>query len=468
MKKVLCILAACLVLLPQMLVAQGPRRGKPSRKELTEENEKLKNSLDSLRTLVDSLQVADSLKHIEHLKALEDAKRPEIERLMISFDPQASDSLLAKWYEATAVKFEDCVNTYDMSEEVFTSDVSDSVMIARLAAMNCPIALPFDQTVKNYMILYAEKRKSTMGRIIGLSKYYFPIFEETLARYGLPLELKYMAVVESMLNPVATSPAGARGIWQFMFNTAKGYGLEINSFIDDRLDVEKASDAAARYLRDAYRTFGDWSLAISSYNCGAGNIMKAIKRAAGSRNFWDIYPYLKRETRGYVPAFVGVMYAMTYYREYGIEPQDVGMPAAVDTFMIDRKLHFAQIHEVVGVPMDIVKHLNPQYIYEVIPGTASRKYALKLPYNWCGPFMDAHPDSLYGHRAAELFESDVIKAASSGKSTRPDNRIVYKVKEGDYLGRIASRHHVTVKQLKSWNNLKSDKLRVGQILYIYK
>ena len=234
------------------------------------------------------------------------------------------------------------------------------------------------------------------------------------------------------------------------------------------LDVEKASDAAARYLRDAYRTFGDWSLAISSYNCGAGNIMKAIKRAAGSRNFWDIYPYLKRETRGYVPAFVGVMYAMTYYREYGIEPQDVGMPAAVDTFMIDRKLHFAQINEVVGVPMDIVKHLNPQYIYEVIPGTASRKYALKLPYNWCGPFMDAHPDSLYGHRAAELFESDVIKAASSGKSTRPDNRIVYKVKEGDYLGRIASRHHVTVKQLKSWNNLKSDKLRVGQILYIYK
>ncbi len=199
-----------------------------------------------------------------------------------------------------------------------------------------------------------------------------------------------------------------------------------------------------------------------------GNIMKAIKRAAGSRNFWDIYPYLKRETRGYVPAFVGVMYAMTYYREYGIEPQDVGMPAAVDTFMIDRKLHFAQINEVVGVPMDIVKHLNPQYIYEVIPGTASRKYALKLPYNWCGPFMDAHPDSLYGHRAAELFESDVIKAASSGKSTRPDNRIVYKVKEGDYLGRIASRHHVTVKQLKSWNNLKSDKLRVGQILYIYK
>lgn len=468
MKRLFCIIAVLLLAFPQLLEAQGPLRSKPTKKELTEQNEKLRSSIDSLQTLLDSLQIADSIKHLAHLKALEEAKRPAIERIMTSFDPEASDSLLAKWYEATAVKFEDCVNSYDMSEEVFTSDVSDSVMIARLQAMNCPIALPFDQTVKNYMILYAEKRKSTMGRVIGLSQYYFPIFEEILARYGLPLELKYMAIVESMLNPVATSPAGARGIWQFMFNTAKGYGLEINSFVDDRLDVEKASDAAARYLRDAYRTFGDWSLAISSYNCGAGNIMKAIKRAAGSREFWDIYPYLKRETRGYVPAFVGVMYAMTYYKEYGIEPQDVGMPAAVDTFMIDRKLHFAQVNEVVGVPMDLVKHLNPQYIHDVIPGTSGRKYALKLPYNWCGPFMDAHPDSLYGHRAKELFESEVIKAASSNKDAGQGNRIVYKVKEGDYLGRIAAKHHVTVKQIKTWNNLKSDKLRIGQTLYIYK
>ena len=166
--------------------------------------------------------------------------------------------------------------------------------------------------------------RTQMGRIMGLSQYYFPVFEETFVRYGLPLELKYMAIVESMLNPVARSRAGACGMWQFMYSTARSYGLEINSYVDERYDFEKSVDAAARYLRDAYKIFGDWSLAISAYNCGAGNVSKAIRRAGGSMDYWDIYPYLPRETRGYVPAFVGVMYAMTYHQEYGIEPQDVG------------------------------------------------------------------------------------------------------------------------------------------------
>lgn len=457
---------ACFIMLILCPAGAQAQFGKPSRKQLAEENMRLKESLDSMRMVIDSLHRADSINREQHRSELEEARRKEIRTKMPQFSVDVADSLLSKWYEATTLKSEDCVNAYDMSQEIFTSDVSDSVLIARLAAMNSFISVPFDQTVKNYMILYSERSKKGIARVLGLSRYYFPLFEEVLSRYGLPLELKYMAVVESMLNPTATSPAGARGIWQFMFNTAKSYGLELNSFVDERLNVEKATDAAARYLRDAYRVFGDWSLAISSYNCGPGNVMKAIRRA-GSREFWDIYPYLKRETRGYVPAFVGVMYAMTYHKEYGIEPLDVGMPAAVDTFMVHRKLHFAQINEVVGVPLEIVKKLNPQYVHDILPGMASRPCELKLPYSWSAQYMAANPDSLYGHRAKELLENEVIKASENADGS-PASRIVYRVKEGDYLGKIAARHRVTVSQIKSWNHLRSDRLRIGQILYIYK
>ena len=224
-----------------------------------------------------------------------------------------------------------------------------------------------------------------------------------------------MAIIESILNPVATSRAGARGSWQFIYTTVRSYGLEINSFVDERLDVEKAVDAAARYLRDAYRIFGDWSLAISSYNCGAGNVSKAIRRADGRRDFWSIYPYLPRETRGYVPAFVGAMYAMTYYREYGIVPQNVGMPAQTDTFHINRNLHFGQINAVVGVPMEDLQNLNPQYIHDIIPGN-DHPYVLKLPYNWTGPFLDANQDSLYTYKADSLMNVKVLRDRSGNRT----------------------------------------------------
>ena len=352
----------------------------------------------------------------------------------------------------------------------FSSNVSDAEMMRRLSAMNSFITLPYNDVVKNYIILYSERMPSKMGRVLGLSGYYFPIFEDILLRYGLPQELKYMAVIESMLNPVATSRAGARGIWQFMYQTGVGYGLEINSFVDERLDVEKAVEAAARYLRDAYRTFGDWALAISSYNCGAGNVSKAIRRADGKRDFWSIYEYLPRETRGYVPAFVGAMYAMTYHREYGIAPQQTGMPVQTDTFMIRRNLHFSQIEAVVGVPMKDLQNLNPQYVNDIIPGN-KHPYVLKLPYNWTGSFLDANRDSLYAYKADSLLSGKVladVAAGRSGKSTSGQQRIAYKVKSGDFLGRIASRYGVTINQIKSWNHLRSNSIQIGQTLYIYK
>ena len=444
-----------------------------NKKQIKEENEVLRSELDSLQLLLDHYRGQASLDERE-IAALEH----EMEENGFEYTTEATDSLLHLWYRNTLTSDFDAVNEYNMDSVRFSSNVSDAEMMRRLSAMNSFINLPYNDVVKNYIILYSERMTSRMGRVLGLSSYYFPIFEDILLRNGLPQELKYMAIIESMLNPVATSRAGARGIWQFMYQTGTGYGLEINSFVDERLDVEKAVDAAARYLRDAYRTFGDWALAISSYNCGAGNVSKAIRRADGKRDFWSIYPYLPKETRGYVPAFVGAMYAMTYYREYGIVPQKMGMPAQTDTFMIRHNLHFDQIEAVVGVPKEDLQNLNPQYINDIIPGN-NHPYVLKLPYTWTASFLEANRDSLYAFKADSLLTGRVVQEGSgsksgskttgkSGSSTTQQQRIAYKVKSGDYLGKIASKYGVTINQLKSWNGLRSNSIQIGQTLYIYK
>ena len=427
----------------------------PSRKEIMLENDRLRISLDSLHRIVDSLSAIEhSLNSIaEVVEEIEDT---------VEYSPEVTDSLLAIWMENRRSSFFER-EEYDMEVEQFTSDVPDSVMMQRLIDMNPYITLPFNETVKKYMILYAEKMPTNTGRLLGLGAYYMPILEQTFARYDLPLELKYLAIIESNLNPTARSRAGALGMWQFMYTTARSYGLKINSFVDERMDVEKSVDAAARYLRDAYDVFGDWNLAISSYNCGAGNVQKAIRRS-GSREFWKIYDYLPRETRGYVPAMVGAMYAMTYYREYGIVPQDVGMPAAVDTFHINKNLHFRQINETVGVPMDIIREFNPQYVHDIVPGSEGT-YVLRLPYKWTSAYLAVENDTLYTHLADSLLSPQVLKnIKESGSAT---GAIVYKVKSGDYLGRIAARYHVSVKQIMKWNHLRNTNLRVGQKLLIY-
>ena len=451
--------------------------GGQKKKQIQQENEVLRSELDSLQVLLDHYRGQANLDERE-IAALEH----EMKDAGFEYTTEATDSLLHLWYKNTLTSDFDAVNEYDMDSVRFTSNVSDAEMMRRLSAMNSFITLPYNDVVKNYIILYSERMTSRMGRVLGLSTYYFPIFEDILLRYDLPQELKYMAIIESMLNPVATSSAGARGIWQFMYQTGTSYGLEINSFVDERLDVEKAVEAAARYLRDAYKTFGDWALAISSYNCGAGNVSKAIRRADGKRDYWSIYPYLPKETRNYVPAFVGAMYAMTYYREYGIVPQQMGMPAQTDTFMIRHNLHFDQIEAVVGVPKEELQNLNPQYINDIIPGN-NHPYVLKLPYTWTANFLDANRDTLYAYKADSLLTGRVLQEqASKGKSgsggktstgkssggSSSQQRIAYKVKSGDYLGKIASRYGVTVNQLKSWNHLKSNSIQIGQTLYIYK
>lgn len=442
----------------------------PGRRQLSLENERLRASLDSLRRVADSLSyfkyVQDSIT-IARLDVEKEEKKPSPTQVTPDMSPEATDSLLALWYRSNVDRDFDAVHSYDMDSVVFSSNVSDEELMRRLSAMKPFFTLPFNETVKNYMVMYSEKMPRSMSRVLGLSRFYFPIFEEAFSRYQIPMELKYMAVVESMLSPTATSRVGARGMWQFMYNTARSYDLQIDSFIDERLDVVKAVDAAARYLRDFYRVFGDWSLAISSYNCGAGNVRKAIRRADGKSDFWSIYPYLPRETRGYVPAMIGVMYAMTYCKEYGIVPENVGMPAQVDTFAIRKKLHLKQINEVVGVPLDELRQLNAQYVHDIIPGSESEPCTINIPFNWTPAFMCADQDSLYSHRSAELLSAEILKGVETG-SVGGGQRIVYKVKSGDYLGKIASRYHVSVANIKKWNHLRSDSIRAGQVLYIYK
>ena len=432
-----------------------------SKKELLRENARMRLVLDSL------LQEIEALKDTAYEEVSEPAQSgyPALGKVSPEdYRGNLTDSLLSIWYlqrRASELNVE-----YNMDSVKFASDVPDKVFLQRLADLNSYITLPFNETVRNYIILYAEKRKAQMASMLALADYYLPIFEATFNKYGMPEELQYMAVIESAFNPVAVSRVGARGMWQFMYTTAKNYGLTVNSFVDERLDPVKSADAAARYLYDAYKIFGDWNLAISSYNCGAGNVNKAIKRS-GSRDFWAVYDFLPRETRGYVPAFVGAMYAFRYYREHGITPDPVRMPAHVDTFHIRKMLHFQQVSELTGVSVDMLRNLNPQYVHDIIPGN-EREYVLRLPYQYSGKFIE-NEDSVYAYKAKELFSPATLQniAASGSGSVPAGQRITYKVKSGDYLGRIASKYHVTVAQLKEWNHLRSNNLRIGQVLVIY-
>lgn len=440
--------------------SQAAVREKPkSKKELARENARMREVLDSLLSELENTRTViryQDVQEVEGELATEELA-PE------DYTVDVTDSLLSIWYLHKKLQAESS-REYDMDSVHFHSNVTDKEYLRRLADMNSFITLPFNETVRNYMILYSEKMPTKMGSMLALSQYYFPIFEEIFDKYGLPKELKYMAIIESALNPVAVSRAGAKGMWQFMYNTAKMYGLTINSFVDERLDPVKSADAAARYLMDAYKIFGDWNLAISSYNCGSGNVSKAMRRS-GSREFWPVYDYLPRETRGYVPAFVGAMYAFTYYREHGLKPDSLSMPVQVDTFHIRRMLHFRQVNALTGVPVEMLKNLNPQYVHDIIPGTSKEEYVLRLPYQYTAKFIE-NEDSVYAYNAKEYFSPATLQnIAVSGSAS--SQRVSYKVKSGDYLGKIASRYHVTVKQLMEWNHLRNTNLRVGQVLYIY-
>lgn len=346
----------------------------------------------------------------------------------------------------------------------------DSVYKARLQALPCVVELPYNQIVKRFILRYVQRGQKQVARMKRMSEYYFPIFEEALDRYGLPYELELMPVIESALNPQAHSHMGAAGLWQFMPATGKRYGLEINSLVDERMDPIKSTEAACRFLKAMYDIFQDWNLVIAAYNCGSGNVSKAIHRAGGKRDFWSIYPYLPRETRSYLPIFIAANYAMNYSDEHGICPAPLEKIMLTDTILTNRRLHLEQVSTKLEIPLDELRRLNPQYTRDILPGGTT--YALCLPSEKAGPFIEQQ-DSIYAHKADQLInnrraEIDMAKVTDISGAYRVNGVTYYTIKNGDTLGGIAKKFRCSVKQLKAWNGLKNDNIRAGRKLKIYK
>jgi membrane-bound lytic murein transglycosylase D len=373
----------------------------------------------------------------------------------------ALDHMLSSWM-STKVRKSPC----DTSQ--FSQHVSDSIINKRLKLMPCVMEMPFNGYVRSFIDLYTVRRKRQVGYLLGLSDHYFKIFEQSLEKYKLPLELKYLPVIESALNPNAISRAGAGGLWQFMVATGRMYGLEVNSLVDDRMDPVKSSNAAAEYLRDLFAIYEDWHLVIAAYNCGPGNVNKAIRRAGGKKDYWTIYAYLPAETRSYVPIFIAANYAMYYASSHNICKSVVEMPKAVDTVMINQRIHFEQISSMLNISVDQIKLMNPQYKRQIIPGDL-KPYAVALPVNLTGKFIDKlaeianyKTDSLINDRREEVIPEPVVQHKSSEKTT------YHKVKKGQTLSSIAARYGVSVTKIKQWNGMHNSKIIPGQKLKIKK
>lgn len=382
------------------------------------------------------------------------------------------DSLLNLWYVQQTLQTIEADSILISEEDPFIPDFPDSVYITRLDALPFTVDLTYNRIVKNFIDLYTRKRTERVGVMLTLSEYYFPMFEEVLDRYGLPLELKYMAVIESALNPRAVSRAGATGMWQFMYYTGRKYDLTINSLVDDRRDPYKSTLAAAKFLSDLYAIYKDWNLVIAAYNCGPGNVNKAIRRSGGKRNYWDIYYYLPRETRGYVPAFIAASYVMNYYSEHNISPAAVDFNLSSDTLIIRNKLHLAQVSEVLGLPINQVRDYNPQYKHDLIPGDG-KDYILRLPQLHTLRFIELQ-DSIFAYKdSIYLNDKNLIISPTAKNYTVPElpagkyTKLSYTVKRGDNLGFISTWYGARVSDIRYWNNIRSDMIREGQKLVIY-
>jgi len=382
------------------------------------------------------------------------------------------DSLLTLWYVERSIPY------YDEWEQTAPDSVipvfSDSVYIERLDRIPALLDLSYNDKVRRYIEVYANKRRKQMGVMLGLSEYYFPMFEEVFSYYDIPLELKYCSIIESALNPRAVSRVGATGMWQFMYGTGRRYDLTINSLVDERRDPVKSTDAAARFMKDLYDIYGDWILVIAAYNCGPGNVNKAIRRSGGQTNYWDIYLFLPRETRGHVPAFIAATYVMNYYQEHNLVPAEIDLTLAVDTIIITDELHLEQVSNVLDLDIHMLRDMNPQYRYDIIPGK-EKPYALKLPIESSMVFIELK-DSIFAYKDSVYFNEEIKTKSPSyyasatylpeppGKNM---SKLYYTIKSGDNLGFISSWYHVRLSDLKYWNNIYGTVIRSGQKLVVY-
>lgn len=384
------------------------------------------------------------------------------------------DSLLNVWYIKRDLASQNSVLS-KLTDDTTKFDHNDSLMFKRLCDIHTPIQVAYNDKVKRFIELYSVQRQRSSSVILGLAQYYYPWMKAIFDKYDLPEELVYITIIESALNPTAVSKAGATGIWQFMYGTGKLYNLEVTSYVDDRRDPYKATDAAARHFRDLYNIFGDWGLAISAYNCGAGNVRKAIQRSGGKTDFWGVYPYLPRETQNYFPAFIGAMYMMTYHNLYGIQPAQISIPLDVDTIMINKETHFQQIANVLNISYDEIKSLNPQYKKDIIPAF-NQPMPVRLRSNDLLRYI-ALADSIPNYNYDTYFNptKNLNQVAATGTVSEDGMMIVQKtpnkyhvVKKGETLGKIAAKYHTSVNSIKSLNHLRSTNLRVGQRLLVKK
>jgi membrane-bound lytic murein transglycosylase D len=380
------------------------------------------------------------------------------------------DSLGNSWYIKHLFHLDESENAISA---FYPKDLPDSVYINRLEEIEQVVDLSYNNTVKNFIVLYTEKRRDLMEVMLGMSAYYFPMFEEELDRQNMPLELKYLPVIESALNPKAMSRVGANGLWQFMYGTARQMGLEITSFVDERRDPVKSTEAAVKYFKYLYNTYNDWYLAIAAYNCGPGNVNRAIRRAGGKRNYWEIYYRLPRETRGYVPAFIGATYAMNYYKEHNLQPRFPEMPIQTDTVFVHDYLHFNQLEATLGIEKEQLRLLNPMFRRDVIPAKPDKPYPLVLPNEKIMAFIDMDT-TVFAYEREKYFPNNTLQSPTSATTnyfTPADvegkAKIIYTVKSGDNVGFISEWFNVRASDLRYWNNINRNLIRVNQKMVVY-
>ena len=402
------------------------------------------------------------------LGAMSASAQSEVE-MMTKRYTDAYDSLINSFY-LRQFSHSRLLSSRELDIEEFDA-LPDSVIAARLSALHTVIPMTFNSEVRSYIRFYLKYMSRRLDVMLSLGQYYHPMFEDALSRYGVPEELKYLTIVESAMNPMATSRVGAAGLWQFMYSTGKLYGLEVNSVVDERRDVYKSTYAAAHFLSDLYRVFDDWTLAIAAYNCGPGNINKAIARSGGKRDFWEIYYFLPRETRGYIPAFIAATYVMNYYREHGLRPVEVKAPVRTDTVMVASDVLLAYVEEYTGIGEEELRTLNPQYRADYIPGSTGR-YPICLPTTKLELFI-ANQDSIYSRSQDSLSRRPIavepVKAKgqkvkeSKGKG---GSGHYHTVKKGETLSSVARQYGLSVQKLKKLNGLKRDQINVGQRLRV--
>jgi membrane-bound lytic murein transglycosylase D len=378
------------------------------------------------------------------------------------------DSLVNTWYVKIAIKN----NPQEYLGDTLPLQCPDSVYESRISKINSIISLKFNNIIRNHIEVYTIRQREKFSAVLGMKDYYFPMIEDVFDSYGLPAELKYMAVIESALNPsVVNRRSGATGLWQFMYSTGRLYGLTINSVIDERRDPVKATHAAARYIKDLYSIYNDWILVIAAYNCGPGNVNKAIKRSGNKKDYWDIYYRLPRETRGYIPQYIAAAYAVNYYTEHNIVPLPLNIPVATDTIMVNKDIHLAQISEVMKIPLGELYALNPQYKTGFVPGS-SKPQSLTLPMNHLGDFINLN-DTIRQYKP-DVYLNKATRIADPTRSSsfmvtdiKGKTKIIYTVQDGDNIGFIAEWYKVGLSDLRNWNNIYRNTIRVGQKIVVY-